>query len=78
MLFINKCGKESEKEDNLFVTFIEAPNVLVQITPKSYQIQSTSQNLRFLQANSNDVFTAYFSETLTQDTKPYSILLLNS
>lgn len=77
VLFINKCGKDSEKEDNLFVTFIEAPNALVKVTPKSYQIESTSPNLRFLEVNSNNVFTAYFSEPLTLLNQPFSIKLLN-
>ena len=76
--FVNKCGVESERNNDTVITFFNTPNVIISVTPKAMRITNSSlrRNLRSLQ--STNVFTLYFFNDLDQLSRPYSIDLVGS
>ena len=73
--FVNKCGIESEKSADIVVTFINAPNVVTSVSPKSMKLPiKVGRNLRSLQTNE---FSLYFFNPLNNQNRPYSLTLIN-
>ena len=76
--FINKCGIESATKEDLTISFINAPNVVTLVNPKSVKlpINNSRRNLRNLQATSPKL-SLYFINALNEQNRPYSITLIN-
>ena len=69
--YINKCGKISAVNDSITITFIDAPNFLMSLSPQSVKLNEISQT----------VFTATYYNSLSSNNNspatPYDIVFTN-
>ena len=69
--YINKCGKISAVSESITITFIDAPNFLMSLSPQSVKLNEISQT----------VFTATYYNSLSNNNNspatPYDIVFTN-
>ena len=69
--YINKCGKISAVNESITITFIDAPNFLMSLSPQSVKLNEISQT----------VFTATYYNSLSNNNNspetPYDIVFTN-